>query len=1097
MDWSSSSCLTSTAAFSTRYSLRGRVRVCVRVCGRIAQPMDLTTIGEKVASGAYRTVKEFVADLRLVFSNCIEYWSATVDYAITAQYLLNEVNLRVKEMTFELTTGAQVVHATGDAAGGSKAKSGKKASKPHKQSVAVTAWTPAMQQAAAAVVTGTLDSSPSATAPSTPSTPSTPSLAAAAADFPSSADAATSPAMSAGEWAKCTAIVHSLQSDAQYGLFARPANIPEFAQLLSDYYVKVRQPNDLQTVSRRLAIRDYATVADFSVDVALIWNNAVSYYSQPGLSERLEDADFITQLALALKADFERRWDSFEQAAANKLLIKKSKASTQPAASHAPAAGPSAPAPHSDASVKSEPATAESSDSFTVHPVATEGQAAASAASVHIKQEGQAAHRGREPTAPPAAPAASASLAASTTASTSVAASGSVSISSSAAHSPSLSSSSVAAAERRSKQVHASGSLAAPPLPSFTGSARPSSPVTAAPPSPASLHRSSQPARVPLSSATQPTASASSTSLTVTLPSSRRIEASATHSLSGTSSASAASSAACSFVLSSVLPSPPKAKQRGGLVIKPLTAAQRRVRVSEVSRKVTLSAASSQRYWQQQQQQQAQPAARQLSPQAASANQPISQAAPSALQPKAEAPSRWIVDSHSISSLPLQPALPSPPPPLPLAAVSPSPRRARQCDLPVPTPVLVDSAGAALLAAYSAAGFHASEGEGGDRSLLCRARHCLLPATLLFPYHIDAFTLDLALLHPAPLSPPLWNTAALPHDEVTLRCEVSDRLGDCPTVMPSTARLLERCAAVALGRKRKRVDQAAASQTTLLAATAAAAQTSTDAQFTSAAASASASLSSSVYRLFPAVRWSDREQLRRLPSRLRHAVPSEGAGLAGNIERREDATASGSATTESVEPDSDAGVDGDELEREAVANISLSLVSHCTLASAYAPLTQLTASLDWHADGFLYCREQHREFRRDRSGALGFALMPRLRSRRAYLSCSATETAEAPLIAVPHLPFARLSIFCFAATTSLSLPGDDTLVTSPLHADGSTLLPASVCARWQQRVLDELRSAKRASLQLSQRIHDEAYNQWHAWTTEHAALRQRLGFVIA
>ena len=326
--------------------------------------MDLTTITEKVAGGAYRTVKEFVADLRLVFTNCIEYWTATAEYAITAQYLLNEVDLRVKEMTFELTTGTQVVHTAGDAAGGSKAKGSKKAGKQHKNA-AVAAWTPAMQQAAAAAAVAT-------TAPPTPSTPGTPMTP--SVDFPTHPQFAT--VMSAADHSKCTALVHSLQSDPQYGLFAKPANIPEFAALLSDYYVKVRRPNDLQTVSRRLAIRDYATLDEFKADVALIWENAASYYSRPGLNEQLLDADDICKLALRLKEDFNRRWDTYEQTAANRLANKKSKAAlpTVATTAAAAAAAQAASAAHPYAvQVKSEHAAAEATDSATRRLTTTGG----------------------------------------------------------------------------------------------------------------------------------------------------------------------------------------------------------------------------------------------------------------------------------------------------------------------------------------------------------------------------------------------------------------------------------------------------------------------------------------------------------------------------------------------------------------------------------------------------------------------------------------------------------------------------------------------------------------------------------------------------
>ena len=370
---------------------------------RIAHPMDLKTIAEKVSSGVYRTVAEFVADLRLVFTNCIDYWTPTARYAITARYLLNEVDLRVKEMTFELNTGTQVVHAASEASGGTKAKGGKKSGKQQKHS-AVTAWTPAMQQAAAAaaMIAGGTDTATAATTPSTPSTPLTPSpfgqTAPVPVDFPTTASSSVVAVMSAAEHSKCSGIIHSLQADQQYGLFARPANIPEFWDVLSDYYVKVGRPNDLLTVSRRLNIRDYTTVDHFRADVALIWENAQSYYSQPSLKDTLLDADDICRLAVNLRDDFGRRWDTYSHAATNRLVIKK----TKPPAHTVPAtAQPAVTAAHRASQLKAEDVgDAETADIVLVRDTAMQGQQATArtaptgssntAAVTQVRREGQA-----------------------------------------------------------------------------------------------------------------------------------------------------------------------------------------------------------------------------------------------------------------------------------------------------------------------------------------------------------------------------------------------------------------------------------------------------------------------------------------------------------------------------------------------------------------------------------------------------------------------------------------------------------------------------------------------------------------------------------
>lgn len=39
----------------------------------IDQPMDMRTVNDKIKSNAYKTVPECLADLRLMFSNCMHY----------------------------------------------------------------------------------------------------------------------------------------------------------------------------------------------------------------------------------------------------------------------------------------------------------------------------------------------------------------------------------------------------------------------------------------------------------------------------------------------------------------------------------------------------------------------------------------------------------------------------------------------------------------------------------------------------------------------------------------------------------------------------------------------------------------------------------------------------------------------------------------------------------------------------------------------------------------------------------------------------------------------------------------------------------------
>ena len=1042
--------------------------------------MDLTTISEKVAAGLYRTVKEFVSDLRLVFTNCIDYWTLTVNYAILARYLLNEVDLRVKEMTFELTTGTQVVYSANEAAGGSKAKGAKKTGKQFKHP-AVTAWTPAMQQAAAAVVTGGANKD-SSTAPSTPSTPAPSTLEAAAADFPSSSSSSSS-AMSAAEHSQCTSIVHSLLADSQYGLFAKPANIPDLAELLSDYYVKVSQPNDLLTVSRRLAIRDYATLDEFKENVALIWENALSYYSQPALKDKLLDADLIRTLAVKLKQDFNRRWDSYHTTTPNKLVIKKNSAAAPtvaPAAAltaaTATTAQPASAAHGHSAQLKLEAGGAEAAPSTTTATTSS----AAIGAPTQVKRE-SGAHSAKDSflqasasIVGSAAPLSAAQHTAAGGADGTAAVAALPSSSSSLSPAPTLPF--TAAATAGDKRVKKSPGSAALPLPATPSNAaiRPTSPTDS--PSPAAPHRSAHASLAvssmtsgpgtnrPLSSSTHPSAAVSS---------SRRSDASAGASLSSSTGSlhpSSISGSSWSSVLSDVLPAPPKAKQRGGSVIKPLTAAQRKVRVSGVSRQIGSSAVRIHHYWQQQQHT---ATAQQTADEATVSNPSSSSFLSTAGRAVVQQQLRSTVSSGtsnstqlslptdllSLASLAPLPPSASLPPSVGLSASAASSHPRSLSVLSVTAPAVPSEQ--SLLKRYLAAGFCRC-GVGG--LLLCRARHSLLPATVHFPYHIDAFTVDIAAVHSSPSC-----TAVV----VPLHCQSFDRVGDCSVVMPSTARALERSAAVACTRKRRRTDDTASS----FSASAPAAPP-TD---TATVAHPADSLSAFTRRLFPPLRWSDRQQLQLLLIQLRRAVES-GDSAASPQHETEQSDAGPAMHEQIISMDDTAG------------ELTAALISHSSIQAAYGPIAQLSERLNWLSSGLLFCQEQLSEGTSSSSMHRQPSHTTEQSSRRHYLSCDGASLLDVQqdLPAGPPLPFARLSLFCFAATVSLALPGFDPLVPSPLHADGCALLPQSVCNAWERQKADEMRRMQQLGAQRMQGVVRTTEREWRLWTEQDRAMRERL-----
>ena len=56
----------------------------------IKKPMDFATIKEKLNTCAYQTCQEFVDDVELVFSNCIQYNGESSDFGLLAKSLREE-----------------------------------------------------------------------------------------------------------------------------------------------------------------------------------------------------------------------------------------------------------------------------------------------------------------------------------------------------------------------------------------------------------------------------------------------------------------------------------------------------------------------------------------------------------------------------------------------------------------------------------------------------------------------------------------------------------------------------------------------------------------------------------------------------------------------------------------------------------------------------------------------------------------------------------------------------------------------------------------------------------------------------------------------
>src|ERR1044072_6697205 len=73
----------------------------------------------------------------------------------------------------------------------------------------------------------------------------------------------------------CTAALKELKKHPSAGLFLEPVDPIKYG--IPDYFDIIKQPMDLGTVESKLDALQYTTVADFELDVRLIFSNCILY----------------------------------------------------------------------------------------------------------------------------------------------------------------------------------------------------------------------------------------------------------------------------------------------------------------------------------------------------------------------------------------------------------------------------------------------------------------------------------------------------------------------------------------------------------------------------------------------------------------------------------------------------------------------------------------------------------------------------------------------------------------------------------------------------------------------------------------------------
>ena len=758
--------------------------------------MDFPLISARIAALAYSRVDEFVRDVRLVFENCIAFWGPRMPYSIRARYLLDEVDLRVKEMKFALATGVQAESI----GGGKKGGKGTGHSKGSGALAALKPWAaPALHHLVAVGSGGaSVKGEAKAETPATPNTPGTP-LA-----FPSSsvgggvggAESSERAVMSPAEYAKCSAIISQLKATPTYHLFVLPPDIPSIP--LFEYYARIPRCMDLTTISRRLKILDFSTSEEFIADVSLIWRNVAVYYDDTGEAASFGgEAEEIRQMAKQLEADFTRRWDKYDSNKASGRGGGGQTAAAAAAPSATPFVSPDRSPPPSPSPASLAVSSARSSPSSSTLIVIKKAPAAVqlptdgrqqrdagesskaewSGLQVRVKKE--------EPSDQPQHGAESASIGLG----------GSHpdigrSLSPSPLHSASTTSTQPGegASDAVKMEVDAKGARRIPkkdePHPSHP-SLQPPSSDSAALPFAASQLRARGPSPIPPSaslatapSITAPTAAGHKTSTTTYAARGGGAQSTST-SLArlGTGSAPSAT-ASSSSSLPLILPAPPKV-HKAKIVVKPLTPAQRRELLEEASSKLTALHHRTIRKPSQATHHPTQPT-RQHSPhQHTSA--PLSPLLPHSLMPK----------DFPALHLPPSALPPLPSPFVTAASLSTSLSRSRGVQLSVSVPCGPSPS------AYVQCGFVQSPAS----SVWLRGSHSFLPATTFFPYHIDSFTIDLA-----------WDDSERLHSisPFFVLCSSSERLGEyVDDLMPATAAALDVAATRLIGWKRSRMEMEA------------------------------------------------------------------------------------------------------------------------------------------------------------------------------------------------------------------------------------------------------------------------------------------------
>lgn len=223
----------------------------------IKQPMDLSTISKKLDLNEYATAEAFMADVRLMLTNCFTYNAPDSQVTKMGRNLEKYFNTAMAKMPTELTGGAN--SSAVSSVGTSVLQSPTGTSRPKRESSVVTA-------VGGSQIPG------------------------------SQVRRASSPS---GSLTFCSSVLRELMKKTNAHLnwpFMVP--VDPVALNIPDYFDVIKQPMDLGTIRKKLDTGMYTRADQFEYDVRLVFSNCYTY--NPPESD-------VCKMARELEAIFEQK----------------------------------------------------------------------------------------------------------------------------------------------------------------------------------------------------------------------------------------------------------------------------------------------------------------------------------------------------------------------------------------------------------------------------------------------------------------------------------------------------------------------------------------------------------------------------------------------------------------------------------------------------------------------------------------------------------------------------------------------------------------------------------------------------------------------